>query len=104
MKQAQAISDSQLFDEVHDQVEDFWNQNDNKEEIRETIEKMRNMNNMYFDLDDSDVEGFQDILQDDDLDDTDLYFPRPIIEKIEPDLNFMMTAPLNHENGSDGKF
>lgn len=103
----EAASRSILFDENRDEIENFWNRNDNKEGIRETMENMQNMNDIFIDLSDSDVEDFQDILQDDDLDDTDTYFPddiqvpkaMPLVEKTEPDANIAMIAPLSDENG-----
>lgn len=50
---------------------------ENKEEVKETIEKMRKMNDIFIDLSDSDIEDFQAILggNGDISDDPDLYFP-----------------------------
>lgn len=64
---------------------------ENKEAVKETIEKMRKMNDIFIDLSDSDIEDFQEILggNGDIADDPDLYFPElhPMSVNAQPNCN-----------------
>lgn len=52
-----------------------------KESVRDIREKLRNMNDLFFDLDDSDIDDFQDILDanTEENDDTDFFLAQEIL-------------------------
>lgn len=74
-----------VFDDVKENYDDDENNEeeiniDDKEKIRETIEKMRKMDGIYIDLNDSDIDDFQEILSGDEneFDDPDVFFPENV--------------------------
>lgn len=75
-KQDEVSENEAVRDGDDDDGDDGETTNENKEAIRETIEKMRKMDNIFIDLDESDIDEFQEILHGDgDIpEDPDLYF------------------------------